>query len=333
MFEKVFIIAEAGSNHNGKLDTALQLVRSAKEAGADAIKFQDFSLNSLFSVSYYQKVLGLDDQKWTEEIKKLSFNPDWQRKISEEAEKMGIVYFSTPFSLESVDILEPNVPFYKIASGDITFTMLLEKVASKGKGVFLSTGASTVEEIDRALEILKRSSLPFICLMHCIMLYPAPLSSLNLNFIDFLLNRYKLPVGFSDHSRGCEAALWAVAKGAIAIEKHFTLDPSQPGADHANSLSPEMFKELCQKIRECEQALGEKDKIITEREYRERIYARRGIYARKNLKKGDILDLNDVAFLRPRFKAGAEEFHSIVGKKLISDIRKGEPLEINDVEH
>jgi len=332
MFEKVFIIAEAGSNHNGNLDTAFQMIHSAKEAGADAIKFQDFSLNSLFAIPHYQKVLGLSDQRWKKEIEKLSFNPDWHRQIAKEAEKAGILYFSTPFSLEAVEIMDQYVPFFKIASGDITFTLLLDKVASKGKGIFLSTGASNIQEIDRAVKLLKHHSPPFICLMHCIMLYPTPLPYLNLNFIDSLIKRYNLPVGFSDHSEGYQAAVWAVAKGVRAVEKHFTLNPAHPGADHANSLSPERFREFCHKIRECEQALGEKERKITEKESRERIYARRGIYTRRYLKKGDILDLNDMLFLRPRLKAGAEDFSHLAGKKLIRDIQKGEPVELKDVE-
>ena len=163
MFKKVFIIAEAGSNHNGDLNTALELVHRAGESGADAVKFQDFTLSSLFSPEHFEEVLGLQDRSWRNTVEQISINPDWHKPLADAASDAGIHYFSTPYSLEAVDSLDAFVPFYKIASGDITHLPLLERIASTGKGVFLSTGASHIDEIERAVEILVSQNLPFVC--------------------------------------------------------------------------------------------------------------------------------------------------------------------------
>ena len=331
MFEQVFIIAEAGSNHNGNLKTAIELVHQAGRAGADAIKFQEFSLYSLFSVKYYKQALRLKDDTWQKEIVANTFKSEWHEIIFKEAKRTGIVYFTTPFSPEFVDIIDEYVPFYKIASCDITFRPLLEKIAEKGKGVFISTGASYIDEIDRAVQILKGYNLPFICIMHCIMLYPAPYSSLNLNFLETLSQRYNLPVGFSDHSSGIDAVLLSIGKGARTIEKHFTLNKNQEGTDHKNSLSPEELSLLVKKIRLCEEMLGTRQRVISEKENRERTYARRGIYAKKNLKKGDRLTLESLSFLRPNISIGAERVTDLLGKIVIKDVLKGMPIDFSMV--
>ena len=323
MFEKVTIIAEAGSNHNGRLDTALELVRRAAEAGADAVKFQDFTLEGLFSVREYGRALGVADGAWADSVRRLAVPAQWHERLAAQARGNGIAYFSTPFSVEAVDALGPFVPYYKIASCDITFLPLVERVASAGKGVFLSTGASSLGEIEAAVALLRNRPLPFVCLLHCIMLYPAPPPSLNLNFIGTLSERFGLPVGFSDHSSGIDAALAAVAKGAKAIEKHITLDTNQEGADHRNSLDPRELAELVKKVRLLEEMLGPAERVITEREAKERVYARRGIYAARNLKRGERLSLDSLAFLRPNIHLGAEKLPLVMGKVLLTDAAKG----------
>jgi N-acetylneuraminate synthase len=331
MFEKVFIIAEAGSNHNGNLDFALELVHQAKKAGADAIKFQDFSLHSLFSVEHYAQTLGFKNQSWQKEITAIAFNPKWHAILANEAIKSGITYFSTPFSLDAVEFLNPHVPFFKIASCDITNGPLLHKVGLNGKGVFLSTGVSTLEEIDRAVHILEGYDLPFLCIMHCIMMYPTPDEFLNLNFIETLSKRYEHPVGFSDHSMGLDAAVLSVARGARALEKHFTLSRDLEGSDHRNSLTPGLFSRLVNKIRTAEKMLGSSVRVITEKEAGERVYARRGVYAARDLKQGEKLTLENVALLRPNIVVGAEHVDKLLGKKLRMDVAKGTPLEFSMV--
>jgi sialic acid synthase SpsE len=330
MFDNVFIVAEAGSNHNGDLDTAVELVQSAARAGADAIKFQDFTLDTLISVEAYQKTLGLKNG-WQQGIKNCTFKPEWHKIVTEAAKKAGIFYFSTPFSLEAVDTLDEFVPFFKIASCDITFFPLIKKAAAKGKGIFISTGASYIEEIDKAVELVKSYRPPFICIMHCIMLYPAPFTSLNISYIGTLAERYGLPIGFSDHSPGIDASLSAVVKGAKAIEKHFTLDKNQEGFDHKNSLSPDDFKELVEKIRLYENILGKNERIISERELSERTYARRGIYAGKKLKKGEKLTEEKLVFLRPNIAIGVEKLEELLDKELVVDVEKGTPIDFSMV--
>jgi sialic acid synthase SpsE len=280
----------------------------------------------LICTAAYQKALRLKNN-WQNEIIKNTFKTGWHKIIADAAREAGIHYFSTPFSLEAVDTLDEFVPFYKIASCDITFTPLIKKAASKGKGVFISTGASRIHEIDRAVELIKVYNPPFICIMHCIMLYPAPPTSLNLNYIDTLSERYGLPIGFSDHSPGIDASLLAVGKGVKAIEKHITLNKNQEDADHKNSLSPVEFKELVDKIRIYEEMAGKNERIISDGEFNERTYARRGIYAAKNLEKGEILTENKLMFLRPNVIIGVEKLEELLNKKMVVDVKKGTPID------
>lgn len=327
MFERIFIIAEVGSNHNGDLDTAVELVLKAAEAGVDAVKFQSFTLQTLVEPEHYEKTLSLKNGVWRDAISRCSFKPEWLPKLTETARNAGVSLFSTPFYPEAVDILDEYVPFYKIASGDITYIQLLKKVAEKGKGVFLSTGASEISEIDRAVRVLESYRLPFICIMHCVMLYPPGPEQLHLNFIDTLKKRYQYPVGFSDHTMGFEASLLAAGKGIKALEKHFTLDRNQPGYDHKNSFEPEQLKELVERIRRCELMLGKTLRPLSGKEAKERVYARRGIYVKEPLKKGDIITLDKLSFLRPNTSIGAEEVEFILGRKMTRDVEAGTPLE------
>jgi N,N'-diacetyllegionaminate synthase len=327
MFERIFIIAEAGSNHNGKLETALKLVKKAKESGADAVKFQDFTLHTLFAPFYYEKTLGIKDSDWQKRIGTLSFKSEWHAALAEEAKRCNIIYFSTPYSLEAVDTMAAHVPYFKIASGDITFKPLIEHIGKKGKGVFISTGASYISEIDEALRVLKGFDLPFVCVMHCIMLYPAPPDQLNLNFIQTLKERYGLPVGFSDHSLGINASLYAVGMGVNAIEKHFTLDKKQKGADHQNSLEPDEFSELVRMVREGETMLGTSQRAISAREHSERLFARRSVYAKVNLKRGERLAMDKVSILRPNIAVGAEQIEDIIGRVLECDVDAGDAID------
>ncbi len=278
----------------------------------------------------YQTTLGLKNN-WQEEIIKNSFKTGWHKIIADAARKAGIHYFSTPFSVEAVDTLDAFVPFYKIASCDITFSPLIKKTASKGKGIFISTGASSIREIDKAVELIQLYNPPFICIMHCIMLYPAPLADLNLNNICTLSERYGPLVGFSDHSTGIDASLSAIGKGVKAIEKHFTLNKKQEGSDHKNSLSPVEFKELVDKIRIYEKIAGEYEKIVSDKEFNERTYARRGIYAAKNLRRGEILTEEKLVFLRPNVTIGVENLEDLINKELVVDVMKSTPIDFQMV--
>ncbi len=326
MFERVFIVAEAGTNHNGSLQTALRLVEEARGAGADAVKFQDYTLDSLFAADQYEKTLGIEDHSWREDVRRLSFRREWHRAVHRRSMELGIPCFFTPFSPEAVAALNPLVPFYKVASGDITNLSLLESISAAGKGVFLSTGASELPEIERAVDILRSGRLPFICIMHCVMLYPPPDEALHLNFLATLQKHFRLPVGFSDHTADTDAAVAAAARGAVALEKHFTLDRAQPGGDHALSLDPAGFARLVSKVRRTERMLGSPYKSITRKESEERVYARRGLYAARDLSAGTRLAARDLAALRPNVHLGAERMDQVIGKVLTADLRRGEPL-------
>jgi sialic acid synthase SpsE len=332
VFERVFIIAEAGVNHNGDLDTALRLIEAAKNAGADAVKFQEFTLEGLFAPAAYERVLGLTDASWRGELRRITFKPQWRERVWEHASRIGIACFSTPFHPQAVRALAPLVPFYKVASGDITNTPLLESIAETGKGVFLSTGASTLDEIDDAVSLLLKASPPFICPMHCIMLYPPPDETLNLSFIDTLRERYDLPVGFSDHTRDDLASILAAGRGAAALEKHLTLDRNQKGADHAGSLDPDGFRSYVGSVRRTEIALGGRDRVISEAEKEERVYARRGIYASREIGRGELIASSHLVCLRPNTGIGAESIREVLGRRARVDIPEGVPLDFSMLE-
>jgi len=328
----IFIIAEAGSNHDGNRDKAVEMVWKAKEAGADAIKFQDYRLDILFAPKHYSKVLGLDGEGWKKTIDTLSFKADWYETVYHAAHEAGILCFGTPFSLEAVDRLDRHAPFYKVASGDITYIPLLDHIGSKGKGVFISTGGSTPAEIDSGVQTLKKYDLPFVCIMHCIMLYPPPPDSLDLRFIRTIRERWGDPVGFSDHTRGIDAALLATGAGISALEKHFTLDCNREDGDHPISLDPDGMAELVERIREAEHMLGSSERVLTEGEALERIYARRGIYASRTIKAGELITIEMLSFLRPNTDLSAEEADNIIGGKAIGDIPAGTPLQNGMIE-
>lgn len=244
--EPTFIIAEGGLNHNGDIDIGKELVKEAKKCGADAIKFQSYHTEDFISKKseYYElfKSLELSEEEFYE--------------LKEYAEKIGIMFISTPLDLKYVDILNKmNVPAFKIASGDLTFYPLLEKVAKTGKPVILSTGMSDIGEIWEAVKVLENNGCRDIILLHCISSYPTPYEDVNLNAIKTLKSIFNIPVGYSDHTLGILAPVVSVALGADVIEKHFTLDKNMEGPDHALSADPEEFKEMVNNIRLVEKCL------------------------------------------------------------------------------
>lgn len=244
--EKTFIIAEAGINHNGDAQTALKLVDAAKASGASAVKFQTYTT---------EKRVATDSPIFAG-LKKCELSYDDQKKIKEYADSIGMMWFSTPFDPEAAEFLKGlGVPLMKIASFDIVNKVLLEAVAKTGIPTIMSRGMASEEEIDTAVKIFEKHGTE-LAILHCISAYPAPKDSANLNAIQTLLNKYSCPIGYSDHTLGPEACVYAVALGARIIEKHFTLDKNQQGADHSMSADGADLKILCEKIRECESMLG-----------------------------------------------------------------------------
>jgi N,N'-diacetyllegionaminate synthase len=299
-----FIIAEAGVNHNGNLTLARQLIDAAHDAGADAVKFQTFRTENLVTVSAekadYQKRSGDSETTQFGMLKALELTEDAFRQLSGYAEENGILFLSTAFDLESIDLLvRLRVPAFKIPSGEITNYPCIERVACQHKPVILSTGMATMAEIRTAVDILQGHGCPEICLLQCTSCYPAPLESVNLRVMDTLRTAFGLPVGYSDHTVGIIVPVAAAARGACVVEKHLTLDRTLPGPDHAASLEPDEFKRMVAAIRDVERALGDPEKRAETCELDNRRIVRKSIVAKTTVPEGSILTESMLALKRP----------------------------------
>jgi len=288
--EPCFIIAEAGVNHNGSVELAKKLIDAAKDAGADAVKFQTFKAESVVvkdaQKAEYQKETTGEGSQYVM-IKKLELAEEDFRELADYAEKKDIMFLSSPFDKDSVDLLhELDVPAFKVGSGEITNLPLLRYIAKKGKPIILSTGMSTLGEIEEALDVIRSEGVEDIILLHCVSNYPARIEDVNLRAMGTLKQAFKLPVGFSDHTLGITAPIAAVALGACVIEKHFTLDRNLPGPDHRASLEPDELKEMVKAIREVEKALGNGIKKPTKEEEKIKKVAGRSIVAKVDISKG-----------------------------------------------
>lgn len=328
--QSVFVIAEAGVNHNGSLKLAKELVDAAHHAGADAIKFQTFKAENIVTKSSpkanYQKETTQSSETQFEMIKRLELSFNAHKELLEYSKELGIQFLSTPFDLESLDFLSNSLQLslLKIPSGEITNSLLLLNVARTMKPVIMSTGMSTLGEIEDALGVLafgylQENLTPSIgsfkkayfseagqnclkekvTLLHCTTEYPAPFSDVNLRVIKNLQSAFGLPVGFSDHTSGVSVSIAAVALGAVIIEKHFTLDRNLPGPDHKASLTPEQLKEMIAGIRQVEMALGNSTKIPTPSEISNRQIARRSLVAKKKIVAGERFTEENISVKRP----------------------------------
>ena len=320
----VFIIGEIGLNHNGSIKTAKKLIDVVKEAGADCVKFQKRDLASI----YQKKVL--DDPNKSEQgfqyliprLKRFEFGMKEYKEIVNYCRKKGIIFLCTPWDISSVNFLEKlNVLAYKISSPDLTNLPLLDYVISKRKPILISTGMSTLEEIDKSVNFLKKKKAEFL-LFHCSSTYPAPLEAINLNFINTLKKRYKVPVGYSGHERGIGVSIAVVAMGAVAIERHITLDRKMEGPDHRASLEPEEFKALVKGIREAEKALGEDKKIMTRGEILTREILGKSLVAKRKIKKGEVLKSSIIAVKGPAKGLSPQRISDLIGKKARRNMEK-----------
>ncbi|MBI3088220.1 MAG: N-acetylneuraminate synthase family protein [Candidatus Omnitrophica bacterium] len=326
---RVLAVAEIGSNHNGDFALACRLVEAAAKAGADAVKFQTYRGEALIlpTVPTLAHAAGRHRTQ-LERFKSLEFSP-WQwRELAQLAAAQGVIFFSSAFDEESADLLDPLMPAYKIASGDLTNAPLLRYIARKGKPVILSTGMATEEEIARALDDLR--GVP-TALLHCVSRYPTPIEAANLHSIPFLRRRFKVPVGYSDHTLGIVACVGAAALGAVIIEKHFTLDKDQPLGDHRLSATPEEFRSLTDQVRQVTAALGVLGKAPGDDELAMRAKLRRGLYARRAIAKGAVVGHTDVIALRPEGGAPPTTLDRIVGRRAVKDIGAWNPLQEADV--
>lgn len=278
MNHAVYIIAEVGSNYNGDLDLARRYIRAAGEAGADAVKFQSIRKEYLLAPRILSETGWVDNPVYVncpfQELPR-----EWHRKLKEEADRVGIDFFSTPFYLEAVEILaELDTPAIKIASGDITYYPLLEAIGRTGKRVILSTGASDLADVEKALECLRKAGATDIVLLHCVSNYPPAWSEMNLRALVTMKERFGLPVGISDHTPGSLVPVAAVALGASVVEKHITFDRGLSGPDHPYAMTLEEFAAMVTDVRRLEEALGTGDKVPTVSEKAKQNRIRRGVY-------------------------------------------------------
>lgn len=327
-----FIIAEAGINHNGDLGIAKRLADAAKEVGADAIKFQTYRTEAFLS-KHVIPPKHVKGEGVFELLKRLELSPAAWRELAAHCRRIGIIFMSTPLDVGSVDLLDRlGVPVFKVASCDLDALPLLRHIAKKGKPIVLSTGMGTIGEVEEAIGAINGAGNRDIILLHCVSLYPPKDAEINLRAMDTLKSAFGLPVGYSDHSLDIAVPLAAVARGARAIEKHFTLDKNMEGPDQAISADPAEFKRLVSGIRAIEAALrGSGIKMPSENE-RQMIKAfRRSIVAAADIRKGEMLRERSITFKRPGTGLSPKHSHLLVGKRATRRIGRDDFITLSDV--
>jgi N-acetylneuraminate synthase len=327
---RTFVIAECGVNHNGKLALAKKLVDKAKECGADAVKFQTFRADKVASgkapKAEYQKSSS-SGKNMLDMLKKLEFSESEFRALSAHAKKRGIIFLSTPFDLDSAKFLSClGVPAFKIGSGDLTFHPLLAQVARERKPIILSTGMATLAEVRDAIRVLRKNGCRDLIVLHCTSEYPARFQDANLRSIPFMREMLKVPVGYSDHVKGIETDVAAVALGAAVVEKHFTLDKNMPGPDHKSSLGPAEFALMVRQIRIAEKSLGAFAKKPVGRERKMAALVRRSAFASRPMKKGEKLSLANVVFKRPGTGIPASRWKKLFSRKARRAVKADEMI-------
>ena len=329
--EPVFIVAEISANHHQKFNNAVELVREAGKAGADAVKIQTYTSDTLTIKSDRPEFRVGGGTPWDGEtlyeLYSRAFTPwEWQPRLKEVADCLGLTFFSTPFDITAVDFLEEmHVPAYKIASFEIVDIPFIEYTARRGKPVILSTGMATLEEIREAVKAIQGAGAPQVALLKCASAYPAPSEEMNLRAIPYLAEEFRVPVGLSDHTIGIAAPVAAVALGACILEKHFTLSRDIPGTDSAFSLEPPEFREMVTAVRTAEKALGEARFEAGEQESRSLIF-RRSLFIVEDIKAGDTFTEENVRSIRPGYGLHPRHLNAVIGRRAAQDIQKGTPL-------
>ncbi|MDR2458463.1 MAG: N-acetylneuraminate synthase [Clostridiales Family XIII bacterium] len=326
--KKIFIIAEAGVNHNGDIKLAKMLIKKAKESGADAVKFQTFRTKYVISKAT-KKAEYQGEGSQFDMIKKLELSFSDFEELKIYADKIGIMFLSTPFDFDSIRFLNKKLklPIFKIPSGEITNFLYLKKIAETNKKIIMSTGMANDDEIAEAVKILRESGAKDISLLYCISNYPTPYEDVNLLAMRNL-KKFGFPIGFSDHSLGIEVSIAAVALGASIIEKHFTLDKKSDGPDHEASLEPEELKKMVQSIRNVEKALGKEERVFSKAEMKIKEVARKSIRAKKTIRKGEIFTDENLAIKRPETGISPMKYYEVLGKKAKRDFKEDEQIEI-----
>jgi pseudaminic acid synthase len=330
---KVFIIAELSANHNGSIETAKETIRAAKRAGADCIKFQTYTADTI-TIDCDKEDFLIKGTIWEgKNLHKLyqeAYTPwEWHEELMKVAKEEGLVCFSSPFDKTAVDFLETlKVPAYKIASFEITDIPLIEYVASKGKPIILSTGIAEEADIELALEACRRMGNDDIALLKCTSSYPAPIDEANMCMVKDLAERYNVISGLSDHTMGATVPIVATVFGAKIIEKHFILDRSIGGPDASFSMNEEEFAAMVKAVREAESAMGKVDYTLTEKQAKGKDFSR-SLYVVEDVKAGDVITEKNVRSIRPGFGLHPKYFKDILGKTIKEDLEKGTPLNLN----
>lgn len=330
----VFIIAEMSGNHLQKYENAERLVVEAAKAGADAIKLQTYTPDTItlnVDNEYFRIKQGtIWDGRTLYDLYKEAYTPwEWQPKLKKVAEELGLICFSTPFDETAVDFLEDmNVELYKIASFEITDIPLIEYVAKKGKPIILSTGIAELSDIELALKTIRNVGNNKIALLKCTSAYPAPIEEANLKTIPNMIETFNVISGLSDHTEGIVAPITAVALGAKIIEKHMCLDRSLGGPDAKFSLEPEEFREMVNAVRNAEKAIGKVSYELTEKQKNGREFSK-SIFVSKDIKKGEIFTKENIKVVRPGYGLHPKYYNYILGKKALMDIKRGTPIRLD----
>lgn len=325
----VYVIAEMSANHEGDFNKAIDIIHGAKEAGADCIKIQTYTPDTM-TIDCDNEYFKINEGTWKGEtlynLYKRAYTPwMWQEKLKDEADKIGIDFLATPFDRTSVDFLESiNVKFYKIASFEITDIPLIKYIASKNKPIIVSTGNATFEEIKEAVKTIEKYHKD-ICLLKCSSSYPALTEDMHLNTIKHLKDTFNTVVGLSDHSLGEISSICAIALGAKVIEKHFCISRNIKSPDACFSMEKDEFKKMVQHIRQAEEALGDVNYRISEEESKN-LRFRRSIFAIKDIKKGEVISEENIRVIRPSFGLEPKYYYLVLGKLAIKDINRGTPI-------
>lgn len=329
MFEdRIYIIAEAGVNHNGDPELAKQLIDAGKAAGVDCVKFQTWKTEELITETAPKAAYQVaNDGEGTqfEMLKKLELSYEDFRELKAYAAQVGVDFLSTPDELTSLNFLadELQLPLIKVGSGEINNLLYLKQIAQKQRPVILSTGMCNLADVERAYYTLIDNGAPEVAILHCTSEYPAPLETVNLRAMDTLKAAFQTTIGYSDHTEGIAISIAAAARGARIIEKHFTLDKNMEGPDHKASLDPQELTALVAGIRQVETALGDGIKRIQPVEIATQLVVKKGIYASRDLPAGTIIDESMLVGKRPVGEIGMEEYQSLIGLKVTTSIEKG----------
>lgn len=331
-FNSTFIIAELSANHNGSIEIAKETILAAKRSGADAIKLQTYTADTItLNVKSDDFLIKgtIWDGHYLYDLYKEAFTPwEWHKELFEVAKKESLVCFSSPFDKTAVDLLEElDCPIYKIASFEITDIPLIEYAASKGKPVIISTGIANEKDIELALEACQRMGNNQVTLLICTSAYPAKIEDANLVMIKDMAEKYGVTTGLSDHTLGSLVPTLSIAMGAKVIEKHFILDKKIGGPDASFSLDEKEFTEMVESVRNAEKAMGFIDYSLTPGKQKSRVFSR-SLYVAEDIKKGEIITEQNVRSVRPGYGLHPKYYMEVLGKKVLMDLKKGEPLSL-----